>query len=144
MPNEPATLFNISHLVTFLGGAAAGSAGTYLADKYTDQRRAKKAAQERKQRFSELQSLMKSLFEEIIIDLNGDNSGTIREFVILPNDRVTFNSSLPRFSYFESTHPHVRNQCALLREAGYIQDVSVGSAPIFRMSEEFVRLLKKS
>lgn len=85
---------------------------------------------------------MDGLFQEMASDLKGDNSGAIREFVILPNERVVFNGSVPRFVYFESKHHDVRNQVALLAEAGYVQDVTVGSAPIFRMREEFVAMLR--
>ena len=120
MPFDPSSLFDVSHLVTFLGGAALGTTGKYLADRFTDQRRAQEAASENKKRFAKLNEVMPTLLKEMAGDLSGDKSSAIREFVILANERVMFNSSVPRFAYFESKHRHVRNQAALLAEAGYV------------------------
>lgn len=75
-------------------------------------------------------------------DLKGDKSCAIREFVILPNERVMFDSVTPRFAYYEAKHPNIRNQVLLLAEAGYVQDVTVKSTPIFRMQEPFVSMLR--
>lgn len=142
MAFDPASLFDVSHLATFLGGAAVGGAGQYLADRFTDQRRAQEMASDEKERFAQLNEVMSTLLQEMANDLKGDNSGAVREFVILPNERVRFNSRVPRFVYFESKHPNVRNQVALLVEAGYLQDVTVESAPIFRMRDGFVSMLR--
>lgn len=143
MPFDPASLFDVSHLATFLGGAAVGGAGQYLADRFTDQRREQRKTSDEKKRFVNLHDLMPQLFHEMVKDLKVDQTATIREFVVCPNKNVTFNSSKPRFIYFESEHPSLRNQVTLLAEAGYVQDVTVGSAPIFRMREEFVLLLRE-
>lgn len=142
MAFDPSSLFDVSHLATFLGGAAIGSAGQYLADRFTDQRRAQQATSENKKRFSGLNEIMGVLLNEMAEDLKNDKSSAIREFVILANERIMFNSSVPRFAYFESKHPNVKNQVALLAEAGYVQDVTVGNAPIFKMREEFVAMLR--
>jgi hypothetical protein len=142
MPFDPSSLFDVTHLVTFLGGAAVGSAGTYLADRFTDQRRAQEIASSHKKRFAELNKIMYALFKEMVDDLKADKSCAIREFVILPNERVMFNSNTPRFVYYEVKYPNIRNQVALLAEVGYVQDVTVGNAPIFRMQESFVAMLK--
>jgi hypothetical protein len=143
MPFDPASLFDVSHLATFLGGAAVGGASQYLADRFTDQRREQKKVSDEKKRFTKLNDQMPHLFQEMSKDLKADQSATIREFVVCPNKNVAFNSSKPRFIYFESEYPSLKNQVTLLAEAGYVQDVTVGSAPIFRMREEFVLLLRE-
>lgn len=143
MPFDPASLFDISHLAIFLGGAAVGGAGQYLADRFTDQRREQKKVSDEKKRFAKLNDLMPQLFQEMARDLKADQSATIREFVVCPNKNVMFNSSKPRFIYFESEHPSLKNQVTLLADAGYVQDVTAGNAPIIRMREEFVLFLRE-
>lgn len=143
MPFNLAYLFDVSHLATFVGGAAVGSAGQYLADRFTDQRREQKKVSDEKKRFAKLNGLMPQLFEEMAKDLRDDQSATIREFVVSANRNISFNGSKPRFMYFESDHRSLKNQVSLLADAGYVQDVSVGNAPIFRMRENFVLLLRK-
>ncbi|MEQ9107061.1 MAG: hypothetical protein RLO04_06310 [Limnobacter sp.] len=142
MPLDLSSLLDVSHLATFIGGAAIGSAGQYLAERFTDQRRAQESASRNKKQFAELNEIMGALFKEMVDDLKGDKSCVIREFVILHNERIMFNSDTPRFAYYETKHPNIRNQVALLTEAGYLQGVTVGSAPIFRMQEPFVSMLR--
>jgi len=143
MPFDPASLLDVSYLATFLGGAAVGSAGQYLADRFTDQRREQKKVSDEKKRFANLNGLMPLLFQEMASDLKMDQSATIREFVVLATKGISFNSSKPRFAYFVSEHPNLKNQVSLLSEAGYVQDVTVGNAPIFRMRDDFVLLLRE-
>jgi hypothetical protein len=77
-------------------------------------------------------------------DLRADSSKSIREFVICPNPRVIFNSAKPRFAYYESEHSNLRVFVDRLHEAGYVSDVTVGNAPIYRMTEAFVESLLKN
>lgn len=142
MPFDPSSLLDISHLVTFLGGAAVGGTGKYLADRFTDQRRRQEGAQSVQRRFKELNAIMPELLNEMANDLRGDTTGSIREFVLCPNRRTMFNSSKPRFTYFETEHPSLQNNIDLLNAEGWLDDVTVGNAPIFRMTEQFVILLK--
>lgn len=144
MPFEPSSLLDVSHLVTFVGGAIVGGAGQYLADRFTDQRRKQLAKSEAKKQFSALKAVMPKLFAEMVQDLNIDQSQSIREFVITPNRRVSFNGSKPRFMYYEDEHPDVRVHVDRLLEAGYLQDVTVGNVPIYRLREHFVLLLNES
>jgi hypothetical protein len=143
MPFDLASLLDVSHLATFLGGAAVGSASLYLADRFTDQRREQKKASDEKKRFSKLNDVMPQLFQEMAKDLKEDQSATVREFVVLSNKNISFNSSKPRFMYFLSEHPNLKNQVSLLAEADYVQDVTVGNAPVFQMRDAFVLLLRE-
>lgn len=143
MPFDPSSLFDVSHLVTFVGGAFVGGAGQYLADKFTDQRRNQESKSVASKQFDDLKSTMPNLFSEMLKDLGTDKSQSIREFVVMPNKRVSFNSSKPRFTYFEDDHPDLRVQVDRLHYAGYLDYVAVGNAPIYRMREQFIVLLKE-
>ena len=143
MPFDPSSLFDVSHLVTFVGGALVGGAGQYLADRFTDQRRNQESKSIASKQFDELKGMMPNLFAEMLKGLGEDKSQSIREFVVLPNERVNFNSSKPRFIYYEDKHPDLRVRVDRLHYAGYLDDVTVDSAPIYRMREQFIVLLKE-
>lgn len=144
MPIDISSILDTSHLITFLGGAAIGCAGQYLADRFTDQRRKQENISEIESIFTSLKLDMEKLFAEMAEDLRGDDSRSIREFVISPNRRVTFNGDKPRFIYYEDEHPYLKPQADRLESAGYIIDVTPSNAPIFRMNEIFVELLRKN
>ena len=142
MPLDVSSILDVSHLATFLGGAVIGCAGQYLADRLTDQRRKQEYQSEAEIQFSSIRSDMPNLFAEMAQDINSDESRSVREFVIAPNKRVRFNGNKPRFMYYEDEHPHLRVQVDRLEAAGYVDDVTPGNAPIFRMQEHFVQLLR--
>lgn len=135
-------MLDASHLATFLGGAAIGCAGQYLADRFTDQRRKQEGRSEATRHFDSVRSDMPGLFTEMAQDLKRDGSRSIREFVISPSKRVTFNGNKPRFMYYEDEHPNLRVQVDRLEATGYVEDVTLSNAPIFRMRESFVQLLR--
>ena len=138
MPFEPASLFDVSHLVTFLGGTAVGAAGTYMADRLTDQRRKQEAESEAKDRFAALERQMPNFFAKLRHDLADKPELAIREFVVLPNENVMFNHERPRFTYYESKHEAISNFVAMLVEAGFVEVMRSASTPIFRLRESFV------
>lgn len=136
------SLLDVSHLVTFLGGTLVGCAGQYFADRFTDQRRKQEARSETQKQFNEIKISMPKILLEMVDDIKNDKTQSIREFVILPNKRVNFNSDKLRFAYYEDAHPNVRIQTDRLVALGFLIDVTVGNAPIYRMSENFISLLK--
>lgn len=142
MSFDTSSLLSISYFATFLSGVTVGAGGQYLADRFTDQRRKKENLSEENRRFESIKSDMPNLFAEMAQDLRGDESWSIREFVIAPHHRVVFNGTKPRFMYYEEDHPHLRVQVDRLEEAGYVVEVSPGKAPIFRMHEHFVQFLR--
>lgn len=137
-------MLDVSHLITFLAGTAAGAAGTYMADRFTDQRRKQSAHRDARNSYETIRAKMPELIQEMKLDLGKPESQTLREFVILPTERTTFNHDKERFEYYESAHPNAKTQVALLESVGYVQDISKTNWPIYRMSEAFVKLLTKS
>lgn len=143
MAFDLASLLDITHLVTFLGGASIGAAGTYMADRFTDQRRNSESQAMNRSRFDQLNHLMPEFFSEIRVDLNAHPEKAIREFVILPSSSVTFNHGQPRFQYYESQYPALRNYVSLLAESGYVDVVRPTGTPIYRFCDDFVTFLQK-
>lgn len=69
MAFDPASLLDVTHLATFLGGALTGAAGTYLADRFTDQRRNSETQERNLNKLENLNLLMPEFFAEIREDL---------------------------------------------------------------------------
>lgn len=133
------TLLDVTHLVTFLGGAMVGAAGTYMADRFTDQRRKGEAREDDRKRFENLYRQMPEFFAEIAADLEAKPELLIREFVVLPSPNVNFNHDKPRFQYYESAHIEIGNYVPLLVQTGYVDVMRSTGTPIYRLRENFVR-----
>lgn len=127
-----------SYFVTFLIGAATGAAGNYFASKYTDRRRDTENTKKAKDTFKKVKDQMPELISEMKADFTRHENSSIREFVILPSNKVIFNSQQPRFFYFETQHQNLKGKIAVLENHGYIIDVTVSNAPIYRITEKFL------
>lgn len=95
----------------------------------------------------ELIRSMPALMSEMRKDLHSPDGATVREFFVLPNQRVMLGgSSKPRFIYYEDVHPTIMSQLDLLEEHRLVKDVTpVGNnVKIYRMSESLVSQLLKS
>jgi len=143
MAFDPASLLDVTHLATFLGGALTGAAGTYLADRFTDQRRNSETHERNLNKLANLNLLMPEFFAEIREDLKTHPEKLIREFVLLPSPNVSFVHGQPRFQYYESKYPALKNYVSLLAESGYIDIVRPTGTPIYRLCEHFVTFLEK-
>jgi hypothetical protein len=136
------TLLDPTHSLSFLLGTAVGAAGKYFADLFTDQRKRQEDRASQEALFRKTQNAMPALLAEMKADVQREREKHMRELVVLPNERVIFNSDRERFAYFESQHPGLRDKLATLVEAGYISVVREHqNAPIYRMSESFVERL---
>jgi hypothetical protein len=95
----------------------------------------------------ELIRSMPALMSEMRKGLQSPDRATVREFFVLPNQRVMLGgSSKQRFVYNEDVHPTIMSQLDLLEEHGLVKDVTpVGNnAKIYRMSEKLVEQLLTS
>ena len=93
--------------------------------------------------FLEADRLMPRLIAEMRADISTENTELVRELVILWNRNVIFSPGKPRFVYYESEHPDIRNQIDWLEEMGMVVDATVGKTPIYRMVSEFVEWLRE-
>jgi hypothetical protein len=95
----------------------------------------------------ELIRSMPALIGEVRKDLQTPDGATVREFFVLPNQRVMLGgSSKPRFVYYEDVHPTIMSQLDLLEEHGLVKDVTPlgNNVKIYRMSEKLVSQLLTS
>lgn len=133
-----------SLLIGFLSGAATVAVGTYFAYKYTDRRREKEASKQAKRDFLKIKAQMPDLISEIKKDLSNEKNKFIREFFVLPNKKVCLGGSQkPRFIYYAEEYDDLHGKLTIMENMGYLIDVTLKNTPIFRMTEEFVELLRK-
>jgi len=144
MPFDPTTLIDASHLASFLGGAAIGATGTYMAELFTDRRRKKELQSAADAKFSRASKQMPELIAEFRNDIKNNSGLVLREFVILPSERITFNHDKPRIEVYESKHPAAKNQVDLLASEGFIEVVRSTGTPIYRLTEHFVETLERT
>jgi len=133
-----------SHLISFLVGTATGATGSYFATKYTDKRREKEEDKKLQNAFYKIKKIMPDLIQEMKMDFNHPDSTSVREFAILSNKRVIFNSGQPRFVYYEENHNDLMGKVAILENHNFVYDVTPSNTPIYRITEEFWELTKKA
>lgn len=131
----------IQILVAFILGVATGAAGHYFGSKYTDHRRNKENESKEKQRFLKVKEMMPELMKGITDNLTNPTYRTIREFVVLPNNRVIFTSSKNRFVFYENEYQNLQEKIDILDSYGYILNITTGNTTIYRFEEYFVELV---
>lgn len=104
--------------------------------------RSRFAGQADADRFGALRQQMPQLFADMKNHLEEDTSGFVREFVVSSRKGAIFGLSKRAFMYYEDQHPFLREKIDLLEESGFISDVTSGEILRYRMTEEFIQLLK--
>lgn len=132
-----------THLVALLIGVFIGAAGQYLGQRFTDQRRSSEEDRKARRRFEEVRALMPGLIAAMQKDLLEDKSGTVREFCPLNPDAI-FGATGLLLYYDPADFPNLENSIHVLENHRYILDVSEGHTPRYRLTEEFVRLVKEA
>jgi hypothetical protein len=91
----------------------------------------------------EAERLMPDLVAEIRSDVR--EPALIREFVVLPNRRVIFNTGgKDRWALFEDDHENLQAKMDWLEEMGLVTNVTPRDTPIYRVTNDFYRWLNAS
>jgi hypothetical protein len=118
--------------------------GVSLTHKFPDEHHLHNFVSASEKKFKKVQNMMPELITQFKTDLSTEDNKLIREFFVLPNNRVCLGGSeKPRLIYYEEEHKGLRNKIDILENQGFLIDVTPGNAPIYRMTEEFVELIKK-
>jgi len=133
--------FGWDNLIVYLAGILTGATGSYLGNKFTDRRRDQEAKKKEKRQFLEVVSQMPDLISEMKNDLSDQNQDLIREFFIAKKVWTINFGEERRFIYYEEEHPRIWEMVNVLDNLGYVTKVKSGTAPIYRMNEDFVRLI---
>ena len=97
----------------------------------------------RQELFDDLASSMPDVIQAIKEALTTKATKFVREFVVLRNPREVFVScDKKRFLLYEEKLADLFDKTALLEERGFIEKAMTSNVPIYRVSEEFVAMVK--
>ena len=130
----------LTHVATFGVGILTGGFGQYFADKYTDRRRKKEGDSDELNRFRRVREQMPELIADFKSSLLDPEHQHVREFFVVKSTWLV-NSDLPRFAFFTDKVDGLMQKVKLLENHGYVVDITPQSAPMYRMTEEFVKLV---
>lgn len=132
----------ISALTGFLIGTATGAAGTYFADKYTDQRRDKQRAKDERAVWQDIERRFPAVIAEMREDFSAGVNRNVRAFFVMQKGEWLNDTSEECFEYHTDTHADLLVAVNHLLFCGFISELKRGSCPKYRMHEHFVDLLR--
>ena len=94
-----------------------------------------------KKKLRRLKDESPKFFTSVKDDLARPEFAHVREFAIVASSDMTFVSEELRFVYYEDEVPNLKGLAKNLEDNGFIDDVTSGRTPIFRMREHFVEVL---
>jgi len=80
-------------------------------------------------------------FDNIRTELGKVEFRDVREFAILESSQITFVSEDVKFVYYEDELPNLKEIATGLEDHGFIDEVTRGKTPLYRMRESFVTAL---
>lgn len=130
----------ITYLLVFALGAGVGA---FIAMRVSGGGgRFSAADREKKKALNRLYKESPAFFDCLRADLKKPEGQMVREFAILESGRVTFVSDVLRFVYYEDDLPDVKKLAEKLESDGFVEDVTPGKIPIYRMRGSFIESLK--
>lgn len=133
-------------IVTFVAGMLLQGFKQYQVSTWTDRRREREGAKAASAQFHEVREHMPQLIAEIREDLG--RLPLIREFVLAAKSptgpKIIPPPEPTNFVYYDDQHGSLEGKVKLLENNGYVDDVSPGSRPKYKMSEEFVKLVRSA
>ncbi|MDP2267863.1 MAG: hypothetical protein Q8K46_01725 [Deltaproteobacteria bacterium] len=133
----------LSLVIGFVVGAFTGAAGQYLGEKYTDKRRKIEQASEDDQVWNDLVTRFPKIIGEMKEDARNPDLLSAREFFV-KSSKTTVNRSKPSFEYHTDVHADLHAAIAHLERLGYIEDITPGNCPMYRMTEDFIDRLRNA
>lgn len=89
--------------------------------------------------FADIEKQAPELVAEMRADLT--SKPLVREFVLLPNARISYNATYPQFMYYYETHEYLQPIMTIMTHIGAIYDAKFNDVPRYRFTEDFVRFL---
>jgi len=131
----------LSVAVGFIVGAFTGAAAHYLGEKYTDKRRSIELASEHDERWADLARRFPRVIAEMKENVQKPNLLATREFFV-KSSGTKVNRSESYFEYHTDVHSDLGAAISYLKELGFIEDITTGNCPMYRMREHFVDRLR--
>ncbi|HEY0924616.1 hypothetical protein [Rheinheimera pacifica] len=134
----------LSLSIGFLSGALTGAAGNYLADRFTDARREKKEVKALEKSWKDIESRFPEIIDEMRSDINSIQGKGIRAFFIKESDTMIDFIGEPYFVYHTDKHLELRAAVLYLAQLGFVQNLTPGNTPMYRISERLVDFLRNT
>lgn len=93
-------------------------------------------------RMAELSPDVQSWLSELHNDLAEDKTGLVREFILLPNRRISVTQHKKRFAFYEEEHPNLQLVVDRLQDMGFVTLAEGGRFPAYRMTPPFVSAVR--
>lgn len=129
---------------SFLAGAITGAAGSYLGNRFTDQRRRRESASATQRQFHLACESMSDLIAALKAEATRPGWEMVREIFALPTKGVLAGTSQRRFMLYEDEIADLLTKLRTLESYGFVTEVTTKSVPIFRMTEAFVAMLREN
>lgn len=126
----------VSHILVFIVGTAVG---IVLAVKFGVGGGAPDGRKALRRMFRE----SRAFFDELRNDLERPEYVNVREFAIVESSQQTFVSEDLRFVYYEEDFPDIKAVAEKLDNLGFVDDVTSGKTPIYRVREQLVAALRE-
>jgi hypothetical protein len=127
--------------VGFLLGTLTGAAGQYIGEKYTDKRRRIESIADGNREWINLGKRFPDEISEFKADTNNPEFIAIREFFI-KSSKTTVNRTEPYFEYHTDKLVNLEAAISQLERLGYIENITLGNCPHYRMTEDFIDRLR--
>ena len=132
-----------THLLAFVLGVAISALGGFVAWWLVNRHSKQEARAETHQTFDKVCNAMPELIVEMNADVDHPDAATVREFLVFPARRVGPGlGTAKKFRYYEDEHDDLRGKMNILLNHNFIVDTTEASIPKYRMTEEFVELLR--
>lgn len=131
----------VSTLVGFLVGTCTGAAGTYFADKYTDQRREKQRTRDASRLWKDIEKRFPAVIAEMREDFSPPDKQHYRCFFVKDSGSILGFVSEPSFEYHQDKHLNLHAAVAYLEQHGFISDITSGHTKRYRVHEKLVDAL---
>ena len=129
----------MSVLITYILVLAIGIAiGYFAASRSADQSKQKDPKRELLRLYKESPEFI----DELRSDLAKPEFSGVREFAIVQSSQITFVSDVVRFVYYEENIPDLRSIAENLEALDFVDDVTTGRMPIYRMRESFIEAVR--
>ena len=124
----------ITHLLAFVIGAVIGVL-------YASKRSGSGGQAQSDKTLRRLYKQYPDFFNSLRTELARDEFREVREFAILDTAQSTFVSDDVKLIYYEDEIADLRTIAGMLEEYGYIDEVTRGKTPLYRLRESFVTAL---
>jgi hypothetical protein len=115
-----------------------GILGTFWGNSITERAKDRDSKKQILNKFQIIKSKIPELMNEMKSDMKNPELKLCSEFVILPSKNVIFNTSRNAFAYFENEHENLISKVLILKNSGYVHDITDGNVPRYQFDEEFV------